>query len=62
MNAGSDRLRRRRCIGLRVAVVFGILLAVTNRDDTLLLLVALAGLAIVAIAFWRDCRESRHIP
>ena len=62
MNAGSDRLLRRRCIGLRVAFVFGILLAVTNRDDTLLLLVALAGLASVAIAFWRDCRESRHIP
>jgi hypothetical protein len=62
MNAGSDRLMRRHCIGLRVAFVFGILLAVTNRDDTLLFLIALAGLAIVAIVFWRDCRETRHIP
>jgi hypothetical protein len=62
MNSGSDRLRRRRCIGLRVAFVLGMLLAVINRDDTLLLLVALAGIAVVTIAFWRDCRAPRHIP
>jgi hypothetical protein len=62
MTAGGDRLRRRRCIGLRVAFVLGILLAVINRDDTLLLAIALAGEAIVAVAFWRDCRAPRRTP
>ena len=60
MSIGSDRLRRRRCIGLRVAFVFGILLAVLNRDDWLLLTIALAGMAILLIAYWRDCRNPRH--
>jgi hypothetical protein len=62
MSTGSDRLRRRRCIGLRVAFVFGILLAVINRADTVLLAIALAGTAIVAFAYWRDCRVPRHTP
>ena len=62
MTTGGDRLRRRRCLGLRVAFVLGILLAVINRDDLTLLLIALAGIGIVAIAFWRDCRKSRHSP
>ena len=62
MSVGSDRLRRRRCIGLRVAFVLGILLAVINRHDTVLLLIAVAGIAVVAIAFWRDCRGARRIP
>jgi hypothetical protein len=60
MTPGGDRLRRRRCIGLRVAFVLGILLAVINRHDRLLLVVALAGLVVLAVAFWRDCRRSRH--
>jgi hypothetical protein len=62
MSTGSDRLKRRRCIGLRVAFVFGILLAVINRDDTALLAVALVGMAIVAFIYWRDCRASRSSP
>ena len=33
MTVGSDRLHRRRCIGFRVAFIFGILLAVINRND-----------------------------
>ena len=60
MTNGGDRLWRRRCIGLRVAFVLGILLAVINRDDTLLLFIALAGIAVVLIAYWRDCRRPRH--
>jgi hypothetical protein len=56
----GDRLRHRRCLGLRVAFVLGILLAVINRDDLLLLAITLAGLAVIAIAFWRDCRASRR--
>ena len=62
MTTGGDRLHRRRCIGLRVAFVLGILLAVVNREDVTLLVIALAGTAVVAIAFWRDCRKPRHIP
>jgi hypothetical protein len=61
-NGGGDRLWRRRCIGFRVAFVLGILLAVINRHDTLLLLIALGGIAIVAIAYWRDCRSPRRSP
>jgi hypothetical protein len=60
MTGRSDRLQRRRCIGLRVAFFLGILLAVINRGDRLLLAVALGGMALVAIVYWRDCRQSRH--
>jgi hypothetical protein len=62
MTIGSDRLHRRRCIGLRVAFIFGILLAVINRGDWTLLTIALAGMAILGIAFWRDCRKPRRTP
>jgi hypothetical protein len=62
MSTSSDRLQRRRCIGFRVAFVFGILLAVINRDDWTLLSIALVGMAILLIAYWRDCRKSRHTP
>jgi hypothetical protein len=62
MTIGSDRLHRRRCIGLRVAFVFGILLAVINRGDWTLLAIALAGMAILMIAYWRDCRKPRRTP
>jgi hypothetical protein len=62
MTQRSDRLQRRRCIGFRIAFFFGILLAVINRDDWLLLGIALAGTALVAIIYWRDCRQSRHSP
>ena len=62
MTTGSDRLHRRRCIGLRVAFIFGILLAVINRGDWTLLTIALAGMAILGIAYWRDCRKPRRTP
>jgi hypothetical protein len=62
MTVGSDRLHRRRCIGLRVAFIFWIRLAVINRNDWLLLSIALAGMAIVLIAYWRDCRKPRRTP
>ena len=41
MTVGSDRLHRRRCIGFRIAFIFGILLAVINRSDWTLLSIAL---------------------
>jgi hypothetical protein len=62
MTIRSDRLHRRRCIGLRVAFIFGILLAVINRGDWTLLTIALAGMAILGIAYWRDCRKPRRTP
>ena len=62
MTVRSDRLHRRRCIGFRIAFIFGILLAVINRTDWILLAIALAGMAIVLIAYWRDCRKPRHTP
>jgi hypothetical protein len=62
MTTGSDRLHRRRCIGFPAAFVFGILLAVINRGDWTLLAIALAGMAILVIAYWRDCRKPRRTP
>jgi hypothetical protein len=62
MTVRSDRLHRRRCIGFRIAFIFGILLAVINRSDWILLAIALAGMAILLIAYWRDCRKPRHTP
>jgi hypothetical protein len=62
MSMSSDRLQRRRCIGFRIAFIFGILLAVINRGDWTLLSIALAGMAILVIAYWRDCRKPRHTP
>ena len=62
MSASSDRLQRRRCIGFRIAFIFGILLAVINRGDWTLLSIALLGMAILVIAYWRDCRQPRHSP
>ena len=62
MSASSDRLQRRRCIGFRIAFIFGILLAVINRGDWTLLAIALLGMAILVIAYWRDCRKPRHSP
>jgi hypothetical protein len=62
MTTSSDRLQRRRCIGFRVAFIFGILLAVINRSDWTLLSIALAGMTILLIAYLRDCRKPRRTP
>jgi hypothetical protein len=55
----AERLHRRRCIGLRVAVVFAIFLAVLNRDDWAIVAVAAVGGLVAVVAYWRDCRGSR---
>jgi hypothetical protein len=59
MTTTSERIRRRRCIGFRVAFVFGIVLAVLNRGDWLLLAITLAGMFVLAFEFWRECRRAR---
>jgi len=55
----AERLHRRRCIGLRVAVVFAVFLAVLNRDDWAIVAVAAVGGLVAVVAYWRDCRSSR---
>ena len=55
----ADRLRRRRCIALRIAAFFGVLLAAFNPRDWAIIAVGLAGAAFVLIVYWRDCRRNR---
>jgi hypothetical protein len=52
----AERLHRRRCIGLRVAVVFAVFLAVLNRRDWATVAVAAIGALVAVVAYWRDCR------
>jgi hypothetical protein len=54
----SARLRRRRCIGLRVAVLFAVVFCVYYRTDWAVFGVIAAGGLIALIAYWRDCRSS----
>jgi O-antigen/teichoic acid export membrane protein len=53
-----ERLRRRRCIGLRVAVFFAVLLAAYNWRVWAIVGVAVAGALLALGAYWRDCRAS----
>ena len=55
----AERLRRRRCVALRIAAFFGVLLAAFNPRDWAIIAIGLAGAAIVLIVYWRDCRRSR---
>ena len=54
----SDRetLRRRRCVALQLAVVFGVLLPVFTRTWVSLVAGAVGG-AVAGVAYWRDCRR-----
>jgi membrane protein implicated in regulation of membrane protease activity len=58
----SERVQRRRCIGLRVAAIFGILLAALNWGDWPIVAVGFAGAAFVLVVYWRDCRGRRDKP
>ena len=51
----NDVLRRRRCVALRVAIFFGVLLPIVNRDLPSLV-VAVIGIALAAGVYWRNCR------
>jgi hypothetical protein len=55
----ADRLHRRRCMGLRIAAFFGVLLAAFNPYDWIIIAIGLAGAAFVLIVYWRDCHRSR---
>jgi hypothetical protein len=53
-----ERLRRRRCLGLRIATFFAVLLAVYYRGDWAIVGVVSAGGLLALGAQWRDCRGS----
>jgi hypothetical protein len=53
----AERLHRRRCIGLRIAVLFAVFLAVSSRHDWAIIGVAAAGALLAIGAYWRDCRR-----
>lgn len=55
----AERLHRRRCLALRIAAFFGVLLAAFNPYDWIIIAIGLAGAAFVLIVYWRDCRRSR---
>ena len=55
----ADRLHRRRCLALRIAAFFGVLLAAFNPYDWIIIAIGLAGAAFVLMVYWRDCRRSR---
>lgn len=54
----AETLRRRRCFGLRTAVVFGVILAVTVHGDWMALAVVAAGTLLALVALLVDCRRS----
>jgi hypothetical protein len=47
----------RRCLALRLAVVFGILLPVFYRD-WVTFTVAAVGITLVVVTYWRNCRRT----
>jgi hypothetical protein len=53
-----EQLRRRRCLGLRIALLFAVILIVYNRGDWALVGVLAGGALIAIVAYWRDCRAS----
>lgn len=55
----ADRLRRRRCIALRIAALFGVLLAAFNPRDWVIIAIGLAGAAVALFVYWRECRRLR---
>jgi hypothetical protein len=54
----EERLRRRRCLGLRVGVLFAVLLAVYYHGDLAVVGVASAGGLLALATYWRNCRRS----
>ena len=54
----SERLQRRRCIGLRLGVVFAILLIALSWADWPIIAVAGAGGLLALVVYWRDFRKA----
>ena len=53
-----EQLHMRRCMGLRVAVVFAILLAAVSWGDWAIMAVAAGGGLFALFVYLRDCRSS----
>jgi hypothetical protein len=54
----EERLRRRRCLGLRVGIVFAVALAAYYHDDLAVVGVVAAGGLLALAAHWQGCRRS----
>ena len=54
--SARERARLRRCLALRVAVLLGILLAIFYRDQWQTVVVAVVGIALALVTYWRNCR------
>jgi hypothetical protein len=52
-----DRLHRRRCLGLRIGVFFGVLLIVFDWGAWPIVGVAAAATLVALAAYLRDCRK-----
>jgi hypothetical protein len=57
-----ERLRRRRCLGLRIAVLFAVILGVYYRGDWAIVGVVAAGALLAIATYWRNCRASGAAP
>jgi Flp pilus assembly protein TadB len=57
-----ERVHRRRCIGLRVAVVCAILLIAINWGDWPVISVVSAGGLLAIVVYWLDCRKGSRKP
>ena len=53
-----DRLHRRRCLGLRIGALFGILLIVFDWGEWPIVGVAAAATLVAVGAYLRDCRKA----
>lgn len=57
--SARERARVRRCLALRVAVFFGILLAIFYREYWQTVVVAVVGIALALVTYWRNCRTRK---
>ena len=53
-----DRLRRNRCMGLRIAVLFAIVFAAFSWRSWAVMGVAVAGGLVALVVYLRDCRSA----
>ena len=51
----GEAQRRRRCVALQLAIVFGVLLPIAYWSRATFF-IALDGVALAAFTYWRNCR------
>ena len=57
--SARERARLRRCLALRVAILFGILLAIFGREHWPTVAVAVGGIGLALVTYWRNCRTRK---